>query len=75
MNEQVSRQNAMDGPINSLEAWHRNQQSIMFRARQERARVVREGLLWLVAAARRSIDHLIAEPKGSGTVTGKPSPA
>ena len=75
MNEQTCRQSTMDWPINSLEALHRRQNAVMFRARQERARVVREGLLWLVAAARRPIDRLIARPKGSDTVAAKPAHA
>lgn len=54
----------------SPEARYVLQQRAIARARLERARAVRGGLLWLIAAVRRPIVRLVARRRRTGVTAG-----
>ena len=70
MQDKMYQYDQMNWSNYTSDAWYAHQQAIMFRARQERARVVREGLLWLVAQIRRPFTRPATRPEPVGIDAG-----
>ena len=75
MNDTTDLKDTMNWRAYAPDEWYAMQQDAIARAHLERARAVRAGLLWLVAAVRRPIARLFARPKTAGSAPATPARA
>ena len=70
MNDRTNFSDTMNWHEYAPDEWYAMQQDMIARAHLERARAVRAGILWLVAAVRRPFARLGTRPEGTDVAPG-----